>query len=53
MVNAVLEMSALLFQHLGGIPHTMWKKINWSEGRREVPATKTKMDLDHIVPLSG
>ena len=53
MVNAVLERSALLFQHLGGIPRTMWKKINWSEGRREVPATKMKMDLDHLVPLSG
>ena len=53
MVNVVLEMSALLFQHLGGIPHTMWKKINWREGREEVPGTQMKTHLGNIVPLSG
>ena len=52
MVDEALEEFALLCQHLGGIPHTMWKKINWLEGRGEVPATKMKTDLGHIVPLS-
>lgn len=39
MVDAVLEVSARMFQHLRGIRHTMWKKINWREGREEVPGT--------------
>ena len=39
MVDAVLEVSARMFQHLGGIRHAVWKKINWREGREEMPGT--------------
>ena len=53
MVDAVLEVSARMFQHLRGIRHTMWKKINWREGREEVPGTQMKTHLGNIVPLSG
>ena len=53
MVDAVLEVSARMFQHLRGIRHTMWKKINWREDREEVPSSKMKTHLGNIVPLSG
>ena len=52
VVKAALELSALLFQRPGEIRQMKWEKINWSEGRWEIPAAKMKMDRDHIVPLS-
>ena len=51
VVKAALQLSALLFQRPGEIRHMEWQEINWDENRWEIPASKMKMKVDHIVPL--
>jgi len=51
VVRAALKLSPMLFQRPGEIRHMEWDEINWDESRWELPASKMKMRLPHIVPL--
>ena len=52
VVKAALLLSPLLFVRPGELRHMEWEEINWEEDRWEIPPTKMKMKLPHIVPLS-
>jgi len=51
VVTTALQLSALLFQRPGEIRHMEWLEINWGKNLWEIPASKMKMNLDHLVPL--
>ena len=51
VVTTALQLSALLFQRPGEIRHMEWLEINWEKNLWEIPASKMKMNLDHLVPL--
>jgi len=53
VVKTALQLSALLFQRPGEIRHMEWAEIDWEGKRWEIPGSKMKMGLDHIVPLSS
>lgn len=52
VVNAALQLSALLFQRPGEIRGMEWSEIKWDQSRWEIPAEKMKMGMPHVVPLS-
>jgi len=52
VVTTALQLSALLFQRPGEIRHMEWLEINWGKNLWEIPASKMKMKVDHLVPLS-
>ena len=52
VVKTALQLSALLFQRPGEIRHMEWDEIDWEGKRWEIPGSKMKMGLVHIVPLS-
>ena len=52
VVKTALQLSPLLFQRPGEIRHMEWDEIDWEGKRWEIPGSKMKMGLDHIVPLS-
>ena len=53
VVCAALKLSPLLFQRPGEIRAMEWSEINWESRRWEIPRTKMKMGIPHIVPLSA
>tara|TARA_R110001599_G_scaffold256820_1_gene457125 strand:- start:11025 stop:12215 length:1191 start_codon:yes stop_codon:yes gene_type:complete len=52
VVNALLKISPLLFQRPGEIRQMEWNEINFKKAQWEIPEEKTKMRVEHIVPLA-
>ncbi|MBB5143908.1 tyrosine-type recombinase/integrase [Desulfovibrio intestinalis] len=52
IVRAALVFSALTFCRPGEIRHAEWDEIDWKEKEWLLPAEKTKLRREHIVPLS-
>ena len=52
VVNALLRISPLLFQRPGEIRQMEWKEVNFEQAQWEIPEEKTKMRIEHIVPLA-
>ena len=50
-VKTALLLSPLLLCRPGELRHMEWEEINWENLLWEIPATKMKMKLPHIVPL--
>lgn len=51
VTHAALLLTPLLFVRPGELRRLKWSEINFAEKRWYLPATKTKMDKDLIVPL--
>lgn len=52
VVHAALKLSPLFFCRPGELRHLEWKEVDWEAGQIEIPASKMKMGVAHIIPLS-
>lgn len=52
IVKCGLKLSALLFVRPGELRHAEWTEIDVNHSEWRIPAHKTKMKTQHIVPLS-
>jgi len=53
IVRCALRFSAYTFCRPGEIRTAEWSEINWPKAEWRIPAAKTKMKRDHIVPLAS
>ena len=51
-VRAALKLAPLVFVRPKELRHAEWQEIDFDKKEWRIPATKMKMGVDHIVPLS-
>ena len=51
VVKVALQLAPMLFQRPNELRQMAWEDINWSKCCWELPASKMKMENEHIVPL--
>jgi len=49
---AAMQLLALTFVRTGELRGALWDEIDWARAEWRIPALRTKMRRDHIVPLS-
>lgn len=52
VVRCALRLSALTFVRPGELRRAEWSEINFTDATWRIPASKMKMRLEHVVPLS-
>lgn len=50
--QAALKLAPLVFLRPGELRHAEWSEIDFKNAQWRIPASKMKMKMDHIVPLS-
>ena len=52
LTKYALQLSPLVFVRPGELRHAEWAEFNFAEAEWRIPASKMKMKITHIVPLS-